>query len=219
MFRNVCLLFVAATLSFAVCAGDALKITDSAKTSVKKTPVASPLGPAIEALAGKSTIQIVIPAPGVDAATFNASTQIKVVISESGSSDYFLDLTFGKDPKYTPGAKSVKIDQKDIAGVPGRVTLRLTQVKIGKDEIVISIKNNVNSLYTQTFLNYGTFNIVKYPEGSGTGSKTFTVEASVGTFAKTFTSVKEDITYTNKKKIISGSTYWTGNAKGTASVQ
>ena len=223
MIRPLSLLLAAVLLATSALAGDALKIAETAKTTVKKNPagVVPLLGPAIEALQGKSTIQITIPAPGVTGAAFTGDTSIKVVVSEvSGSgSDYFMDIKFSKDPKYVAGASSVKINESNIGDVQGRVVLRATTVKIGKDQIVISIKNNVNSIYSQMYLNIGTFNIVKYPEGASTATRTFKTVATVGTFTKTFTPVTMDLSFTNKKQVVGDRTYWQGSAKGSAAAQ
>jgi hypothetical protein len=217
----------AVMFSVSVFAADSLKLADSASTKIKKTPKGSPI-PAIEQPTYKSSYNVVIPAPGLDPATFTASTTVGVTIADGSgsSSDYTLTgeggkvYTFGDDPKYTPGAKSVKITQLSQPGINVKQNVfRTIQVKFGKDAITISVKESYLSIFAQMYLNYGTLGVVQYPEGKGTASRTMTMTATVGTLTKTYSGVNYDVSYSNKKVDVSGTTYWTGNAKGSASAQ
>jgi len=211
MVRNF-LMMTVVLASLQLVAADSVKITDSAKTKVVKTP--SPLMPFIEQPTYKSAWKIIIPAPGVTPAQFNAGSTIRVNASEGGgSSDFNVDYTFSDDPAYTAGKKSVKIVEKSIGGVKGFATLGVLTAKIGKDQIVVTITANVLSLYAQQFLNYGSLGVVQYPEGKGEASNTFDLVANVGDAKKTFSGITYTVKYTNKKK---GDTYWQGSAKGVA---
>lgn len=219
-------MFAAVLFSVSALAADGLKLADSASTKIKKTPKGSPI-PAIEQPTYKSSYNVVIPAPGLDPSTFTAATTLGVTITDgSGSSDYTLTgeggkiYTFGDDPKYTPGAKGVKITQLSQPGINVKQNIfRTIQVKFGKGAITISVKESYLSIYAQMYLNYGTLGVVQYPEGKGTASRSFTMTATVGSLTKSYTGVTYDVSYSNKKVDVSGTTYWTGNAKGSASAQ
>jgi len=221
--RVLSLLFFVSLSTFAA---DGLKLADSASTKIKKTPKGSPI-PAIEQPTYKGSYNITIPAPGLDPATFNASTQISVSISDGTSSDDYSLLgegskiyTLGDDPKYTPGAKGAKITQLSQPGINVKQNVfRTIQVKFGKDAITISVKESYLSIYAQMYLNYGTLGVVQYPEGKATATRSFTMTAKVGTLSKTYSGVTYNVSYSNKKVDVSGTTYWTGAAKGSASAE
>jgi hypothetical protein len=214
---RVSVLIVAVMFSVSTAfAATSLKFSDSASTKIKKTPI----GTAIEQPTYKSTMQIVIPAPGLDPSKFTVNSALIVNVSSgtsAGSSDYSANYLFGEDSKFQPGAKGLKIVKTTVFGIK-LTTFRTIQVKFGKEQITISIKNGYESLFAQQFLNYGTLGVVQYPEGPGTGTRSLFVDVTVGDFKKSFSNVPYKCAFTNKPKDVNGTTYWVGSAKGSAVV-
>lgn len=204
-------------LALPVLAGDTFQLTDSAQSKIYK-----PKGlPPFDSIAKQgSSFKITFAAPGVDPATFTADTQVTITLTESSLSPDTLTFKFSDDPKYIAGAKSVTFKKSALPpGVPNLpqvqklATLQQCQIKFGKDSISITYSSKYLPFRAQSYINYGFLpNLVRYPEGPQTTTRTAGASITIGTVTKQFTGMTYEVNYTNKKAKEAG--LWTGSAKG-----
>lgn len=199
---------------------ESVKLKDAASSKIMKPPKGAPIAAFETAAAYSSSGTITIDAPGVTGAQFNKSTAVKVTIQEgtSGSADGIIEFKFGDDPKYVDGGSSVKFSKPVSASapIPSKFNILYTaQVKIGKDAITIVYTSKLVPLYAQTFINFGSIpGGVKYPEGKSTQTKIVSLDVTVGTFTKKFSSLTYTATTNNKKAKDTSPQLWTGSATG-----
>lgn len=221
--RRVVLGFVmAAVLGISgASAADSVKLKDAASSKIMKPPKGAPIAAVETAAAYSSSGTITIDAPGVDGSKFNKNTVVKITIQEgtSGSADGIVEFKFGDDPKYVDGGTTVKFSKpvSAAAPIPSKFNVLYTaQVKIGKDAITIVYTSKLVPLYAQMFINYGSIpGGVKYPEGKSEQKKQVSLDVTVGTFTKKFSSLTYVCTTNNKKAKDTSPQLWTGSASGT----
>jgi hypothetical protein len=219
--RAMLLSVVLSVLFSATCYAQAvtvsLKLSDGASSKILKTPI----GTFLETASKYNSKQtVVLNAPGVDPAAFNADSEFRLFITEvSGNTDYEFKFKLGEDPKYTPGAKSVKIAYKSIGGVVGKATLASVSLKFGKDTVTVNIQNKILPVFAVDFLNFSVRGADNLPEGKGTGTKTGRATVSFGTLSGSIESFTYTASYSNKSKDVNGQKLWQGSAKGKAEVK